>query len=324
MPIHPDTPGYTANDWLEISITVSGEIAEAVAEVLSKYAFQGVLFEPAQAVDYPDYDDPNSVPFEVLDTAVRVIAYLPTTADLEEKRQRLEHDLWPLQMIARAANLEFPTPVYTPVAQRDWGELWKQHYRPLEIGERLMVVPAWEDPQVAGERIAILMDPGQAFGTGTHPSTQLCMRALEQTVQPGMKVLDLGCGSGILAITAAKLGARQIDGFDIEAQSVKSTLENATRNGVQTHITATQGSVTEAIAAGPYDLAVVNILAKVIILLFGQGLANTLHPGAKMVLAGILDEQAAEVIATAEQAGLVHLSTTPQTDWVGIVVQKPA
>jgi ribosomal protein L11 methyltransferase len=312
-----------ATVWLEVTLTVSGEIAESVAGVLARHTAQGVVFEPVQPIQYPDYDDPDAPTPSPLTEQVYVRGYLAVDEDIESVRQRLEHDLWPLQMIARHAGLDFAPTQYKNTQAADWGESWKQYYKPVRVGKRLVIVPAWEQFALAPSDIPIRIDPGQAFGTGMHPSTQLCLTGIEKYVQPGQKVLDLGCGSGILAIAAAQLGANPIYGYDIDPAAIPATAENAAANGIAPGaILVYKGGLTEALTTAPYDLVLVNILAKVIVMLFEQGLARTLAPNGVMLLAGILgQEQADEVVAAAVTAGMNVIDQIWNGGWVGLVVR---
>ncbi len=203
-------------NWLEVSITVNGELAEAVADVLARYAPNGVTTE--QAVDFVN-DEDEGTPVG----PITVRAYLIADEKLEETRQKLEESLTYLGMIQ-----PLPVPVFSPLEDRNWMEAWKVHYRPIPIGRRLVVVPTWlEFPD--SSRIAIKIDPGMAFGTGTHPTTQLCLELIEDffthrpsIAGPGPVVIDVGCGSGILSIAALKLGADFALGVDIDDASVTS------------------------------------------------------------------------------------------------------
>ncbi len=184
-------------NWLEVTLVVNGELAEAVADVLARFAYSGVMME--QGVKYNDEEDAGTPT-----GPITVRAYLEIDDHIEEKRQKLEESLYYLGMIQ-----PLPAPTYKQIADQNWMEAWKQHYKPILIGERLVILPAWmESP--APDRVAVKIDPGMAFGTGTHPTTQLCLELMEReftrssTVQV---VIDVGCGSGILSIAAIKLGA---------------------------------------------------------------------------------------------------------------------
>jgi len=297
--------------WLEVSLTVDPELAEAVAEVISRYANNGVVVE--SGVTYNDAED-EGTPFG----PVRVYGYLFMDAQIEEKRQRLSEALWYLGRIQ-----PLPEPSYRSVEDEDWMAAWKKHYRPIPIGEKLLVLPAWiENPQP--ERTPISIDPSMAFGTGTHPTTQLCLQLIEEYTPAGQAVIDVGCGSGILSIAALKLGASHALAVDIDSAAVTATHENARRNGVDDRIEAGVGSVAEvlqgqySIQAAPLVLA--NILAPVIIRLFEAGLGGLVSAGGHIVLSGILAEQAAAVEQAAEQAGLQFVSRRLMGDWVAIAL----
>jgi ribosomal protein L11 methyltransferase len=314
--------------WLEVSLTVNGELAEAVADVLARFAPNGVTTE--QAVDFVN-DEDEGTPVG----PITVRAYLPADDRLEETRQKLEESLYYLGMIQ-----PLPAPVFKPIADQNWMEAWKEHYKPIPIGKRLIIVPAWlESPEAS--RISIKIDPGMAFGTGTHPTTQLCLEFIEELVSRRLPdagrldVIDVGCGSGILSIGALKLGARFALGVDIDEASVKASRENADANDIAPERFAIGlGSVTE-ILEGKFQapsrgsrgirqapLVLANILAPIIIRLFTIGLADLVAPGGTLILSGILVEQAEAVISAASAHGLNLVEKHQMEDWVALACKR--
>jgi ribosomal protein L11 methyltransferase len=305
-------------DWLEVSLTVAPEAEELAVDILSTFAPEGVSSTPASI----------EIVSDLLGLArpagpVTLRAYLAADAALEATRARLEAALSQLE-----PSLIVVPPRYTPVANTNWAEAWKVHYQPQRVGRRLMVVPAWLDPHLEPGDLLIRLDPGMAFGTGTHPTTQLCLAALEDYVMPGRPVLDLGTGSGILAIAAARLDACSILAVDIDPDAVRVACENIAANGVVDRIRVEQGSLSEILAArfGPpeFPLVVANILASALVQLFEQGLARTLVPRGVMVLSGILADQAADVRAAFEAQGLVAEAVRQSGDWVALVARREA
>ncbi len=300
--------------WLELALVVDGELAEAVAEVFHRYVPGGVAVESTGIRDEPGGEGKPTGP-------LRVAAYLPVDGDLETTRRQIEEALGHLSAIRPLPPLQTRW-----IAERDWAEAWKAHYRPVTVGQRLVIVPAWMDNPLP-DRVPLFLDPGMAFGTGMHPTTQMCLVEVERLVRPGMEVLDIGCGSGILAIAALKLGAERAFGVDTDAEAVRAALENARRNGVGDRFTAAQGSVAEVRAgAGPFTqapLVLANILADVLVrLLREEGLADTVAPGGHLVLAGILEGQAAEVEQAAAAKGLRLTHRQQVEDWVTLTVQR--
>ena len=295
--------------WLEVSLTVNGELAEAGAEVLSRFVSGGVVTE--SGVIYNDAEDEGTEY-----GPVRVFGYLVVDEHLEENRRQLSEALWHLGMIR-----PLPEPSFRTIEDEDWMAAWKQHYHPIPIGKRLEVLPAWIEKH-DDSRISVHIDPSMAFGTGTHPSTQLCLEMVESYTLPGQPAIDVGCGSGILAIAALRLGASHALAVDIDPASIKSTNENAAANQVQQNLECALGSVTE-ILQGKYSLrqaplVLVNILAPVIVRLYDAGLADLLTPGGTMVLSGILAEQAQDVKTAAAQHGLTFTEMLQIEDWVAL------
>jgi ribosomal protein L11 methyltransferase len=305
-------------DWLEVALTVNGELAEAVAEVLARFAPNGVMTE--QGVRHLNEEDEGSA-----DGPIVVRAYLPMDERLEMTRRQLEESLHYLGLIQA-----LPAPVWTHVADQNWMEAWKRHYKPIPIGRRLLIVPAWMDVAEA-DRVVVRIDPGMAFGTGTHPSTQLCLELIDEflAVRPGSAaptMIDIGCGSGILSIAAIKLGAASALGVDIDAQSIRNARENAETNGVDRELTLAMGSM-ENILRGEFALrssrlVAANILAPVIIRLLGAGLDKLVEPGGVLIVGGILEQQAKRVRVAAESARLSVDQTRQMGDWVAFSLAK--
>jgi ribosomal protein L11 methyltransferase len=241
---------------------------------------------------------------------------------LADIRGKIEQALWYLSRIQ-----PLPAPVYTPLEDVDWSEAWKQNYRPLEIGERLLISPSWISP-APGDRQVIYIDPGMAFGTGTHPTTQLCLRLIEEGVRPGKPLIDVGCGSGILALAGLRLGASLALGVDTDPVALRVARENGRRNGLADRLILIEGSL-EAISQQEgglqqAPLVVANILAPVVIRLLEAGLGGLLSSGGSLVVSGILDEQVEEVIAALEKEGLHLIRQLQEGDWVALAGQYTA
>jgi ribosomal protein L11 methyltransferase len=252
---------------------------------------------------------------------VKVYGYLIIDGNIEENRRKVEEALWHLHTIR-----ELPQPEYSEIADENWMEAWKEHYHPIPIGKRLLVLPAWAEQQDMN-RVAVKIDPSMAFGTGTHPSTQLCLELVEDYTLGGKPVIDIGCGSGILSIAALKLGASKAISVDIDAAAIKATLENSRANGVEEKVETGQGSVEE-VKAGNYSvhrapIVLANILAPILIRLFEGGMAELVAPGGVIILAGILEEQGGTVRAAGEAQGLTFVEARHSGDWVALVMRQP-
>ncbi|MBI1855827.1 MAG: 50S ribosomal protein L11 methyltransferase [Chloroflexi bacterium] len=305
-------------NWLEVSLTVNGELAEAVADVLARFAPNGVMTE--QGVKFVNDEDEGTAT-----GPITVRAYLPMDEHIEEARQKLEESLYYLGMIQ-----PLPPAAFKMIADQNWMEAWKQNYKPIPIGRRLIIVPAWIDSPEPG-RIPIKIDPGMAFGTGTHPTTQLCLALMEKFFderrnKKELTVIDVGCGSGILSIAALKLGAKQVLGVDIDEPSIKNSRENADINEIGSELLLGVGAVTE-VRGGKFafksaPLVVANILAPVIIRLFDAGLADVVEPNGAIILSGILQEQSQSVIEAAQAKGLRMNEMSQMGDWVALACRK--
>jgi ribosomal protein L11 methyltransferase len=299
--------------WIEVALTVTPEQAEAVAEVLGRFTREGVVIE--QLADQNTHQEQT-----ILKPEVRVYGYFFNDESIEERKKKVEEALWYLGRIQ-----PLPPAQYREIHDQDWMEAWKKHYEPVTIGKRLVILPAWIEKEYPG-RLTIRINPGMAFGTGTHPTTQLCLEFLESLVKPEMTVFDIGCGSGILSAGAVILGAGRVIAVDIDPASVRSTMENCELNLVAEKVDIALGSVP-VILSGKFDevkapLVVANILASVILRLMGEGLVDLTEPGGHLVLSGILAHQAEDIIQTAKEYGL-KLNEIKQTeDWVAIDLLK--
>ena len=306
-------------NWLEVSLIVNGELAEAVADVLARFAYSGVMME--QGVKYTDDEDAGTPT-----GPITVRAYLEMNDQIEETRQKLEESLYYLGRIQ-----PLPAASYKQIADQNWMEAWKQHYKPILIGERLVILPAWLDSPDPS-RIAIKIDPGMAFGTGTHPTTQLCLELMEKAIlEPqsstkDLRVIDVGCGSGILSIAALKLGAASALGVDIDAGSIVNARENARTNQVGSELILDVGSVQEVLA-GKFafrkaPLVLANILAPVIVRLFDAGLADLIEENGSIILSGILQEQERSVLEAAQAKDLRMNERKQLGDWVAMTMSR--
>jgi ribosomal protein L11 methyltransferase len=299
--------------WIEVSLTVSSEQAEAVSEVLNRAIPNGVVVEQNAIQE-------NSSSADFLERNARVFGYLLADGEIEEKKRKIIEFLWHLGQIQ-----PLPEPVFKPIWDEDWMAAWKKHYQPIEVGSKLVIVPAWVKKEFTG-RVPIRINPGMAFGTGTHPSTQLCLELIEQMVEPGMKVIDVGCGSGILSIAALRLGAGHCLGVDVDPAAKQSTLENAGFNHLQSGLEVGIGSVKEILdnqfRISNAPLVVVNILANIILQLFSDGLADLVDPGGRLILAGILETQGENVVQSAENNGFSLEKKLSSSDWVALQLKK--
>jgi ribosomal protein L11 methyltransferase len=296
--------------WLEVSISLSGELAEAVSDLLSRHAPGGIVIEAPSSQD-------ESQKFN----QVILRAYLPADKELETRHHAIEEGLWHLNQIQ-----SLPQPQYRFLEEQDWEQAWKSHYHPIKIGRRLVIQPAWL-PLQEKERLPIFIDPGMAFGTGTHPTTQLCLHALEEYLCEGQSVIDLGCGSGILSIAAARLGAASVLALDIDPIAVRNTRENARRNAVDHIVTAQQGSLDLLINNGGRNImqasiVLANILAKTLQNMIESGLGKTIPMDGVLILSGILDHQVADVEATCNTRGLEIFAIKCMEDWRALIVKR--
>ena len=301
--------------WLEMTLNTPQGSVNALVTELTALGFEDLCIEDQQ--EFESFLEENREYWDYIDESLekqlqglsRVKLYLEDTdaENLKKLRAFAEKKGLPLEEKA--------------LPDTDWSESWKENYPPQEVGQSLVVLPYWLSEDYRGDRKMVVLDPGLTFGTGAHPSTQMVMEAMEQTVTPGMHCLDLGSGSGILSITALRLGAESAVGVDIDPKAENIARENAAYNGFAAPaFTALTGNVTEdtalmdTLAANRYDLVLVNIVADVIIGL-APVLPHFLNESSTLICSGILDTRLSDVLDALTAAGLTVTATKAKDDW---------
>src|SRR5712692_315884 len=303
--------------WLELTVNAHPEAVESVSELLSRYAPGGVAIEePIELID-------EGQEYRVLTgQPVQVHAYLPIDGREEEARQRVAEGLWHFASLGQHFVGELKT---REVNEEDWENAWKDYFHVTHIGQRLVIRPSWRNYTPKNDEVVLELDPGMAFGTGLHPTTRMCLEQVEQRTRAGMRVLDVGTGSGILALAAARLGAASVDCIDNSSVAVESATANAAMNDLSDRISVVLGVLDEAEAmrmAGQYDMVLVNIIAHVIGGMASQ-LAQVLAPGGMLIAGGIIEARRPDAEPALLAAGLQLLDQAMIDDWIVLVMRKP-
>jgi len=282
-------------DWIEVRVTATPEASEAVAHLLIEEGAGGVV-----------EDGP----------AVR-IAYYPDQGDVEARLDRIRRSVAGLSQFGLDPGPAAVT--WRRVAEEQWAYAWKEHFHPVKVGRRIVVRPTWRTYEPAAGELVLDLDPGMAFGTGTHPTTALCVQALEEWIGAGDVVYDVGTGSGILAIAAVKLGASRVEACDIDGVAVQVASANAKQNGVAHQVRVLEGD-WKSLPPGEADLLVANIVADVVIELAGE-VAGLVRPGGLFVASGIIASRTEDVLAACQRAGLVVLETKGAGEWAAVTAR---
>jgi ribosomal protein L11 methyltransferase len=307
-----------AGAWLELAVEADVEAVEAVSEILARVAPGGTSVEPA---------------FELVDEGLGarvdprrpsiVRAYVPARDPVAAERAAAEaaEALGHLQAFGLRLIGELTTRI---VHEADWAEAWKEHFPVLRVGRRIVIKPTWRDHAAGPGDVILDLDPGMAFGTGLHPTTRLCLAAVESAADGGLldgaRVLDVGCGSGILAIAAAKLGARSVLGVDTDPIAVEATIANADRNGLAERVVARAGSLPSGEPA--FDLVLANLIASVLIAL-AVSLREELRPGGTLLASGVFEDRESAVRAAFDLAGLAVTTRTVEGEWIALEATRP-
>lgn len=297
--------------WLELCVDVPPEFVEPISHIFYKYGYGGVSIE-SPADFNPDEGEVAPVP-----ETFSVRTYIPKDDSTDERRANIEigvkliNHLHPIEPLKE-----------TEIKDEDWETNWKQYFHPIRVGRKLVICPTWQEHTSLRDDVIIFLDPGMAFGTGHHPTTRMCMELLEDTIVGGEKIIDLGCGSGILSVTAVKLGALSSIGFEIENNASKVAKENCVLNGVDESVEVFNSTLPDnRYSEGDFDLALANISAKVIIEL-ADHLTKGLRSGGKLILSGVLESALEDVRDVFEPLGVVFEKVMTDSDWTAVLATK--
>ena len=298
--------------WLELTVEADVEAVEAVSEIFGRLG-RGAAVRPTRLIRDPEdelavREDP-SAPY-------LITAHLPDDPEAAAAVERTERALWHLQAFGLRPLSELRV---TPVDDADWADAWKRHYTPQRIG-RIVIVPSWLDEPIGRDEIALRLDPGMAFGTGLHPTTRGCLTLLQRLGPMPERALDVGSGSGILAIAALALGAGSVDCLDTDPVAVEATLANAAANGVGDRISASRGTL-QPVPARRYPLILANLVAALLVEL-AEPLAAHAEPGGTLLASGIIAPRADEVITALERAGLALAERLDDGEWVSLQMSR--
>ncbi|MFJ8256027.1 50S ribosomal protein L11 methyltransferase [Peribacillus asahii] len=311
--------------WSEIAIHTTNEAVEPVSNILHEAGASGVVIEdPLELIKerenvFGEIYQLN--PADYPDEGVLVKAYLPVNSFLGETVEEIKLAinnllLFDIDLGRNAVSI-------SEVNEEEWATAWKKYYNPVKISERFTIVPTWEEYEpVSSDELIIELDPGMAFGTGTHPTTVMCIQALERTVQKGDLVVDVGTGSGVLSIAAALLEAKQVQALDLDEVAVRSANINVKLNKVQDRVHVSQGNLLDGVEEQA-DIVVANILAEVI-MRFTDDVAKVVKPGGYFVASGIIQPKKDDVKAAIVTSGFTIEETIQMEDWVAIIAKRNA
>ncbi|MBR2443915.1 MAG: 50S ribosomal protein L11 methyltransferase [Clostridia bacterium] len=301
------------NKWVQIKVSSKVEDLDKIVAIMS------MISNGLQIEDYSDLEDRilDGVYGDLIDESVlnadktvcSVSAYVPATTPINDCLGLLNERF-------KAENLENAKIEIISLCEEDWADSWKQYYKPIKIGQRLVVVPMWEKYNAENGEIIVKMDPGMAFGTGTHETTRLCATLLEKYVTESSTMLDVGCGSGILAICASKLGAKECYAYDIDPVAVKVARENVKDNDV-TNIDCQVSDLLKGVKAIKYDVITANIVADIIIRMLPD-IGNFMHKDTTLVISGIIDERCEDVYKSINENGFVITEEIHENGWCAI------
>lgn len=302
--------------WVEVQIKTTTEAEELVTNIMYDLGVTGLAIEDPndilafqQSEEDWDFIDPELVKQDY--EGVIIKAYFPEDDNLDKKIELVRENIEVIPQNERGKKLGEVT--VTEVYEEDWAEAWKKYYKPIRIGERIVIKPTWEEYEKNEDELIIELDPGMAFGTGTHETTMMCIEALESYVKDGHKLFDIGCGSGILSIVAAKLGAKKVIGVDIDSTCIKVSQENIRMNDVEDLIEIRQGNLLDVVHEKAH-IIVANIIAEVIIEMTDY-VPDYLYDGGIFIASGIILEKVDRVKEKLEDKGFKILEIKYLGQW---------
>ncbi|MGE7764462.1 50S ribosomal protein L11 methyltransferase [Peribacillus sp. NPDC096540] len=309
--------------WSEFAIQTTNEAVEPVSNILHEAGASGVVIEdPLELVKERENvfgEIYHLNPADYPDEGVLIKAYLPVNSFLGETVDAIKESINNLLLFD--IDLGKNVVSISEVNEEEWATAWKKYYNPVKISERFTIVPTWEDyTPVSSDELIIELDPGMAFGTGTHPTTVMCIQALERTVKPGDLVVDVGTGSGVLSIAAALLEAKQVQSLDLDDVAVQSAKQNVELNNVQDRVSVSQGNLLDGVNEQA-DVVVANILAEVI-MRFTDDVAKVVKPGGYFIASGIIQPKKQDVKDAIIASGFTVEETILMEDWVAIIAKR--
>lgn len=307
--------------WIEVNVSVTHEAVEAVADMLTSIGSKGVAIENPQLIN----DLRNSGTWELCDIpeqenteVVTVSAYYADDEKLEKRLAEIDEQLALIE--ERIGKYRFGNTRFRKVSEQDWANEWKQYFHVTHVGKSLVIKPSWEKYAPKEGEHVIEIDPGMAFGTGTHHTTNMMMERLEKVITPDSTVFDVGTGSGILAIAAAMLGAKSVKAVDIDGVAVRVAKENVADNGLSEQIEVREGDLLHG-TEGKADVIIANIIADIVIMLL-QDIPQKLNDNGVLLASGIIEERMPDVEAAAQAQGLYVDAVDHRGGWVVMQMKK--
>lgn len=306
--------GTDVKNWTEVRVTAKHEMLDTVCAVMSMID-SGLMITDYNDIDlagvYGDLIDESILRADKSVSAVSV--FIPAEKNYSDSVAFLRERFASLGVDAKIELIG--------VNEEDWAESWKKYYKPIKIGEKIVIVPMWEDYEPEEGEIIVKMDPGMAFGTGTHETTRLVIALLEKYIKPGARMLDVGCGSGILSICASKLGAARCAAYDIDPVAVRVAKENIEASGAENIVCGVSDLLRSVdISGGKYDVVAANIVADIIIRLLPD-IRAYMNPGARMICSGIITERCGDVLDAVQKYGFEVVEKVEENGWCAIVIK---
>lgn len=309
--------------WSELCIHTTNEAVEPISNILHEAGASGVVIEDPCELTKEREDQFGEIyqlnPDDYPEEGVIVKAYLPVTSFISETVEEIKEAI--NNLVTYNIDIGLNKVSISEVNEEEWSTAWKKYYHPVKISEKFTIVPTWEEyTPVNSDELIIELDPGMAFGTGTHPTTVMCIQALERTVQKDDRIIDVGTGSGVLSIAAALLGAKHVDALDLDEVAVNSARLNIELNKVQDTVTVSQNNLLTG-KTEQVDLIVANILAEIIVR-FTDDVGKLVKPGGYFIASGIIQQKKQLVKDAILAAGFELVETLVMEDWVAIIAKK--